>query len=75
VLGEDDVPKVLAGRFTSMLAQLRSLFDKDRDGKVSRAEFVDGPTPVFDRVDTNHDGVIAADELAAARRQLAAAGR
>jgi Ca2+-binding EF-hand superfamily protein len=30
--------------------------DHDGDGRVTRAEFVDGPSPLFDRADRDHDG-------------------
>ncbi|WP_222705795.1 hypothetical protein [Salidesulfovibrio onnuriiensis] len=36
-------------------------FDKNRDGRVSRAEF-DGPSDHFDRLDRNKDGYIDEDE-------------
>ncbi len=35
--------------------------DKDKDGKVSRAEF-SGPKDFFDRLDANHDGVLTREE-------------
>lgn len=44
--------------------------DRDGDGRVTRAEFVDGPAPLFDRVDADHDGRLSRAEAAAAREQL-----
>jgi Ca2+-binding EF-hand superfamily protein len=44
--------------------------DRDGDGRVTRAEFVDGPSPLFDRADRNHDGRLSRDEAAAVREQL-----
>lgn len=35
--------------------------DKNRDGDVSRREFL-GPRELFDRLDANHDGLVSADE-------------
>lgn len=35
--------------------------DKDKDGKVSKAEF-SGPAPLFERLDANHDGFLTRDE-------------
>ncbi|CAN5556062.1 EF-hand domain-containing protein [soil metagenome] len=44
--------------------------DRDGDGRVTRAEFVDGPAPLFDRADRDHDGRLSHDEVAALRDQL-----
>jgi Ca2+-binding EF-hand superfamily protein len=41
--------------------------DADHDGRVTREEFNAAPTRLFDRIDTNHDGVIDRAELAAFR--------
>lgn len=43
-----------------------SRFDTNKDGKVTRDEFL-GQQPGFDRVDTNKDGVVTADEVTAAK--------
>ena len=44
--------------------------DRDGDGRVTRAEFVDGPAPLFDRADRDHDGRLSREEVAALRDQL-----
>ncbi|KRA73910.1 signal transduction protein [Caulobacter sp. Root656] len=44
--------------------------DRDGDGRVTRAEFVDGPSPLFDRADRDHDGRLSRDEVVAAREQF-----
>ncbi|MAC90717.1 MAG: hypothetical protein CMF73_15480 [Maricaulis sp.] len=46
-------------------------FDADEDGRISRAEFLDGENRLFGMLDTDEDGVITPDELDAAseRRQ------
>jgi Ca2+-binding EF-hand superfamily protein len=36
--------------------------DKDGDGSVSRSEFT-GPTPLFDRLDSNNDGALSPAEI------------
>lgn len=66
-LTKSDIPAFLAKRggaldFESLLAQ----FDANHDGKVSRDEFVNGPTPFFNAADTNHDGVVTEAERQAA---------
>ncbi|WP_420138834.1 hypothetical protein [Sphingomonas sp.] len=38
------------------------LFDADKDGSVSRTEFTAGAAARFDTMDTNHDGIVTADE-------------
>ena len=47
-------------------ADRREQLDRDGDGKISRAEFVDRDTAMFDRVDANKDGAIDRAELQAA---------
>lgn len=50
-------------RGAAMIAQL----DSNGDGKVSKEEFMSAPTVFFDRADTDHDGVLSAKELEAAK--------
>jgi Ca2+-binding EF-hand superfamily protein len=66
-LSTDDIPSFLRGRaspfdFNALLVQ----FDTNRDNRVSRSEFVDGPTVVFDRADANGDGLLTQAERTAA---------
>ena len=42
------------------------VMDTDKDGKVSRDEFVKAHQAMFDAMDTNKDGMIDADEMKAA---------
>jgi Ca2+-binding EF-hand superfamily protein len=51
---------------------LRGRIDSNGDGKISKEEFVNAPTMLFDKFDANKDGVLDATELEAARN---AAGR
>jgi len=48
-----------------MVAMLMA-FDKNADGKLTKAEVPERMQGMFDRVDTNHDGVLTADEIKAA---------
>lgn len=45
------------------MKQLLGLMDTDRNGKVSRQEFMDFMAAEFDRLDTNKDGELDAKEL------------
>ena len=44
--------------------QLLLLMDKNKDGKVSKKEFMAFMSKEFDRLDTNHDGELDVNELA-----------
>jgi Ca2+-binding EF-hand superfamily protein len=48
-------------------------FDTDGNGKVSKDEFINGPTLIFDRVDADKNNVLDAKELAAAKEAAKAA--
>lgn len=49
----------------AMIAQ----FDTNKDGKVSAAEYRAKPLANFDKIDSDHNGVLTAQEVAAARRK------
>ena len=72
-IDKDDLSGRLAGRQKAQerLAQVVTQLDKDGDGRVGKAEFVDGPTPLFDRADTDHNGELSRDEVAAMKKKLA----
>jgi photosystem II stability/assembly factor-like uncharacterized protein len=59
----------VAGRSGRLLQMIRER-DADGDGTVSRAEAGERMGPMFDRLDTNGDGVIGAGELAALQARL-----
>ncbi len=48
------------------LAAMRQTYDDDRDGRISRAEFLSGPTLAFDMIDANADGRVTEAEIKAA---------
>ena len=66
-IDEDDVPRRMRRRMGDRLDGLIDRFDTDHDRRISRAEFVEGPTMLFDRADTNHDGQLSQAELSAVK--------
>jgi Ca2+-binding EF-hand superfamily protein len=66
----------MSGRLTGRqkaqerLAALVAQLDKDHDGRISQSEFVDGPTPLFDRADTDHNGELSRDEVVAMKQKI-----
>lgn len=70
-ISSEDSPRAFGQRrFEQAVDRLRSTFDNDNNGAISRSEFVDGPIPIMERADTNGDGVLDESELAAARENL-----
>ena len=47
----------------------------DRDGTQTKAAFMAGPLALFDRADTDHDGMLTADEISAAHPGRGGHGR
>ena len=74
-LDSNDVPKRLAERRKQNGGgeMHGGQFDGDGDGKVSKDEFINGPTLIFDRADTDKNNVLDAKELAAAKEAAKAA--
>jgi hypothetical protein len=52
----------LASMQSARIDQIKKEFDADANGAVSRDEFVNGPTPLFDTADANADGFVTKDE-------------
>ncbi|MGD0796450.1 MAG: EF-hand domain-containing protein [Acidobacteriaceae bacterium] len=57
-----DSPKVAAGAVD--VTQLLQLMDTDKDGKISKKEFMDFMAAEFDRLDTDKSGELDPKELA-----------
>jgi Ca2+-binding EF-hand superfamily protein len=74
-LDSNDVPKRLAERRKQNGGgeMHGGQFDTDSDGKVSKEEFINGPTLIFDRADADKNNVLDAKELAAAKEAAKAA--
>ncbi len=62
----DSPPRFIAARLGVDLPAMLKMFDANTDAKVTRDEFVHGPTPAFDAADTDKNGVLDAAELKAA---------
>jgi Ca2+-binding EF-hand superfamily protein len=62
--GELDQGELDRLHWNYLSTQLLPLMDKNKNGKVSRPEFMSFMNQEFDRLDTNHDGLLDVDELA-----------
>lgn len=67
-----DAPRFGPGRsrFAEALANLEGA-DADGDGRVTEAELLESPAPLFEEGDTDGDGVLSAEEIAALRETAA----
>lgn len=56
------------GKMDRKMGEMRPKFDPDsnKDGKISRAEWMAMPMPLFDNADANNDGKISRDEARSA---------
>lgn len=64
----NDSPRMGPGkaRFSEALGTLQDA-DANQDGRISKAELLDAPAPLFENGDTDGDKVLSADEIAALR--------
>jgi Ca2+-binding EF-hand superfamily protein len=69
-----DVPSRYHDRAKDKLenSKVIAAFDANDDRQVSRSEFEEGPTLVFDHADADKDGTVTQSELIAARTATAA---
>jgi Ca2+-binding EF-hand superfamily protein len=66
-LSDADVPTFLRGTsIGAQFDQLKAQFDANRDGRVTREEFVGAPTVLFDAADANRDNLLTRAERDAA---------
>ncbi|MEL7042953.1 MAG: signal transduction protein [Pseudomonadota bacterium] len=52
-------------RFDAALKNLMTAADADGDGRISKTEMVEAPAPAFTSGDTDENGILSADEIAA----------
>ncbi|NBC36160.1 signal transduction protein [Novosphingobium sp. FSY-8] len=71
----DEIPALFRGRFEPAFQLLLREFDANHDGKISRAEFINGPTRGFDLADANHDGIVTRAEVEAASARIRTAAK
>ncbi|MBT0669867.1 EF-hand domain-containing protein [Novosphingobium profundi] len=70
---KNDLPGMMQSRWDGdKLTALRTEFDADHDGRLSRKEFVEGPTLGFDIADSNHDGAVSKSEMDALAARIRA---
>ena len=69
---DGDLPRLVRKRAGEKIARATQGFDANRDGRLSRDEFVNGPARVFDLGDANGDGRIDRDEMERLKAQIAA---
>lgn len=73
VISTRDRPRGPFGaRFDEAFAQVQRQFDANFDGRVSRAEMVGAPAPIFTQGDVDGNRVLSAEELSALRAALPA---
>lgn len=63
---------LVAAQSRAISARVFQRLDKDRDGKLTLAEFAASQERLFSRLDKNNDGVITEDELTTSRRSRVA---
>lgn len=69
-LDKADLPKRAARRMGDRGAELRERIDSNGDGRISKEEFVNGDTLLFDMADKNSDGELDAEEIEAAKTAM-----
>ncbi len=60
-----DAPRPFRDRYNEQLTPLLGMFDKNRDGRLSEDEFVNGATPGFDAADSDGNDQVDKTERSA----------
>lgn len=68
---DDSPPRAFAGRFNEALERVQADFDSDRDGEITQEEMLNAPAPMFEAGDTDGNGVLTAQEMAALQSSAA----
>jgi hypothetical protein len=72
-IAANDRPRGLyAGRFDQAFSQVKEQYDANSDERVSRAEMVNAPAPLFTQGDVDGNRVLSAQELRTLRASLPA---
>lgn len=71
-LNPEQYYQLLAAQSRAISARVFQRLDKDRDGKLTLAEFAASQERLFARLDKNNDGAITEDELTTSRRSRVA---
>jgi hypothetical protein len=66
----DEADKPAPAREGRRHGGLRGRLDANADGKISKDEFVNGATPMFDGADKDGNGALDQQELAAAKERM-----
>lgn len=69
---DSDLPRIARKRAGDRIDRLMSGLDRDRDGRLGRDEFVNGPTRLFDAADRDRNGLLDRAEIDAMRKAAAA---
>jgi len=75
LFSDDDLPRLVRKRAGDRFAQATQGLDANRDGRIGRDEFVNGPTRLFDLGDTDGDGLVDRNEMERLRAAMAARKR
>lgn len=71
-LNAEQYYQLLAAQSRAISARVFQRLDRDRDGKLTLAEFAASQEKLFARLDKNNDGVITEDEITSSRRSKVA---